>query len=286
MDLRNLPERLEEAESLDAVAERVQKLSSALLPRGPLKDVLHGVWLGHPLHPMLTDLPIGFWTGAFVLDFFGGEHGERSADTMVGLGVLAALPTAVAGSADWSELDTEAKRSGIVHAMANGAATVMYAASWLARRRGRRGLGLALSVVGATAATVGGHLGGHLTYRRQAGVNRSEDAPKAEDFTRIEAPSDMPAGEPSRAELDGQPLALVAPEDGEPPRALFAKCSHLGGPLDEGEVVDGCLRCPWHASTFRLEDGAVRSGPATTPQPAYEVRRSGGGWQARRRPAP
>lgn len=173
MDLRNAGEWIEQRSGLDRVIDPAQAVVNRVLPPGPLKDLLHGVWLGHPLHPLLTDLPIGFWTSSFVLDLVGGESAEGAADTLVGLGVAAALPTAAAGIADWSELDTETKRSGAVHAAANLGATALYALSWVARRSGRRRAGIALSMVGAAAATVGGHLGGHLTYRRAAGVSKA-----------------------------------------------------------------------------------------------------------------
>lgn len=176
MDPRNLGERLEATAWLDAVIDPVARAAASVLPRGPLKDGLHGVWLGHPLHPLLTDLPIGFWTSAWVLDLVGGRKSAKAAEKLMAFGVVSALPTAAAGLADWSELNTPERRSGAVHAAANLFATVLYATSYLARRRGRRGRGIALGMVGAAAATAGGFLGGHLSFRRAAGVNHITDA--------------------------------------------------------------------------------------------------------------
>src|SRR5687767_7292192 len=136
MDPRNLGERVEAADSLDTVVEPVRNAAVAVLPRGPAKDLLHGVWLGHPLHPSLTDLPIGFWTSAFMLDLVGGRRARAASDTLVGLGVLSALPTAAAGLADWSELNEPEQRTGLVHAVANLVATGLYAWSYISRRRG------------------------------------------------------------------------------------------------------------------------------------------------------
>ncbi len=279
MDARTLGERLETVDALDRVGRPVEQVASKLLPRGGVKDALHGVWLGHPLHPALTDLPIGFWTSAFVLDLAGGRRARAATDALIGLGVLTAVPTAAAGLADWSELNQPERRSGLVHAAANVTATALYGLSLLARLRGRRSTGVALAMAGATAATVGGFLGGHLAFRRASGVNHAADAPGASDWTEISVDGTLASDKPTLAHLDGAPLAAVA--DG--PAALFARCSHLGGPLQDGDLIDGCLRCPWHASVFRIADGTVVHGPATAPQPAYELRIRDERIEARRR---
>jgi len=283
MDPRNLGERLEAVDAIDRVAGPVHQRVSAVLPSGPVKDALHGVWLGHPLHPVLTDLPIGFWTSAVVLDLVGGRGARPAADALVGIGVAAALPTAATGLADWSDLDEPVRRAGIVHAAANVGATALYGLSFLARRRGQRARGVALGLAGAAAATAGAFLGGHLVYRRAAAVNRASDAPAPADWTEIQADGALSPDQPTLAHLDGEPLAAAQGDDG--PVALFDRCSHLGGPLHEGALVDGCVRCPWHGSTFRMDDGTVVRGPATATQPAYELRVDGDRIQARRRPA-
>ena len=202
-DPRNLAERLAGAEGLDRLAGPAQQTIARLLPRGRLKDTLHGVWLGHPLHPPLTDLPIGFWTSAFVLDLIGGRRAQPAADALVGIGVATALPTALAGFADWSELDEPERRTGVVHAAANLAATALYATSFVARRRRHRGAGVALGLIAATAATVGGYLGGHLTFRRGVGVNHAHDAPAAADWSEISVDGELRGDKPTLAHLDG-----------------------------------------------------------------------------------
>lgn len=282
IDTRKVGERLEAAEGLDRLAEPAHQAVSRLLPPGPVKDVLHGVWLGHPLHPLLTDLPIGFWTSAFVLDLFGGRRGRSAADALVGLGVASALPTAAAGLADWSELNKPERRSGAVHAVANIAATGLYALSFFARRAGRRRRGVLLGIAGATAATVGGFLGGHLTFRRAAGVNQAAGVSTDTAWSDLDVDGTIGSDAPTLVDLDGTPLAAVA-IDGTP-AALFDRCSHLGGPLHEGELIDGCLKCPWHGSMFRVADGSVARAPATAPQPAFEFRVDGARHSARRRP--
>lgn len=284
MDPRNLGERLEATTGIDRLARPAHRAVSRLLPRGPVKDALHGVWLGHPLHPLLTDLPIGFWTSAFVLDLVGGCRSQPAADALIGVGVVSALPTAAAGLADWTELNEPERRTGLVHAAANIAATALYGLSFLARRKGRRGRGVVLAMAGATAATAGGFLGGHLTFRRGAGVNQAAAAPADSDWRMITVEGTLTDEKPTLAHLDGSPLAAVDGDRG--PAALYDRCSHLGGPLHEGALVDGCIRCPWHGSVFRMADGDVAHGPATAPQPAYEVRVVGQQVEARRRPPP
>ena len=284
MDTRQLGERLEATEALDRLATPAQRAANRVLPRGPVKDALHGVWLGHPLHPLLTDLPIGFWTSAFVLDIIGGRRARPAADALVGLGVAAAVPTAAAGLADWSELNTPERRSGVVHAVANLAATTLYALSLVARRRDRRPQGVALGMAGAAAATIGGFLGGHLTFRRGAGVNQTAAVPTDNDWADLSVEGAVNADKPTLGDLDGTPVAVVE-IDGQP-AALYDRCSHLGGPLHEGDLIDSCLRCPWHGSTFLVADGTVAHGPATAPQPAYEIRVDGDARQARRRKVP
>lgn len=280
MDLSRLAERLERTEALDAVVRPLREAVAARLPQGSTKDALHGVWLGHPLHPLLTDLPIGFWTSSWVLDIVGGRRSRKAADVLVGLGVVSAVPTVATGAADWSELFEPEQRAGAVHALANVAATGLYAASLVARLRGRRAKGVALGMAGAGAATIGGFLGGHLAYRRAAGVNANAYAADPDDWTAITLDEPLPATATDRltlGNLDGTPVAATGTT------AVADRCSHLGGPLHEGKVADGCVTCPWHGSTFRLDDGTVVHGPATAPQPAYELRRSATGTEARRR---
>lgn len=163
--------RLEEAEQPDPAADRVGQVVTKLLQPGPIK-ALHGRWLGHQLHPLLVALPIGMWSAAALLDLTAGRDGHRAAQRLVGAGVLLVAPTAAAGWADWSDLGAfqRPKRVGLVHAAANSLTTIVYAASWLARRRGDQAGGRALALLGATGLGVGGYLGGHLAYRQGVGA--------------------------------------------------------------------------------------------------------------------
>jgi uncharacterized membrane protein len=160
-------EHLERDDRLDPLVGVFEGVSG-VIPSGAVDDVLRGRPLGHALHPMLTDAPLGFWFSASALDLVGGKHSRAAASRLLGLGLLAAGPTALAGFADWRRLGPEARRVGAVHAVSNEIAVSLYAASWLARRRGHRAVGVLAALAGATAAGVGGYLGGHLVLAMKA----------------------------------------------------------------------------------------------------------------------
>jgi nitrite reductase/ring-hydroxylating ferredoxin subunit/uncharacterized membrane protein len=269
--------KLEQARRLDPVVERVASAVNTVLPSGPVKDVLHGRWLGHALHPLLVALPIGLWSGASLLDLTSGREGtSRAAQRLVGAGLLAAVPTMASGLADWSALGVfhRPKRVGLVHALANTATAALYSASWMVRRRGLEDRGRLLALAGAGGLAVGGYLGGHLAYSQGVGVNRNADQQKQpRDWTDAAAVAQVVEGRLHRVEVAGIPVVLT--RHGGEVFGMVATCSHYGGPLDDGETVDDCLVCPWHGSRFRLADGSVARGPATAPQMAYEVRTSG-----------
>ncbi len=155
---------LEHATRLDGPASKVAVTVERLVPSGPVRDFAEGRWMGHPLHPMLTDLPIGSWTSAWVLDVVGDRRNERAAQLLVGFGCISAIPTAVSGAVDWLHLDHRQRRVGVVHAASNLAALTLYTLSWNERRVGRHASGVALGWAGATVATIGGYLGGHLAF--------------------------------------------------------------------------------------------------------------------------
>jgi nitrite reductase/ring-hydroxylating ferredoxin subunit/uncharacterized membrane protein len=270
-------DRIENADPLDAVSKRIGKVIRAGLRSQKLKDALHGVWLGHPLHPMLSDVPIGMWTAAAVLDVMPGTG--PAAATLIATGCAASVPTAVAGWADWSDLHEQQQRVGLVHAAANGVAIGLFLASLAARASGSTLRGKAYSYAGMAVAGVGGYLGGHLAFRQAAGVNHAESVPHLfpSGWQRLGALSDLPDG--SLVQRTVADIALVVLRRGEHVDVLADECSHLSAPLSEGEFIaeggHGCVVCPWHASTFRLTDGAVVHGPATSPMPAFQTRVTG-----------
>lgn len=165
VDYRQLPSRIEETTALDLPGDALRSIVNQAIPSPEIKKLLAGEWLGHPLHPLLTDLPIGFWTSAWVLDLIGGRASRDASRRLVACGVLSATATIATGLSDWSDFeDPKRRRVGVVHGVANTAALVAYAASWRARHRGQQARGVAWGMVGAAAATVGGYLGGHLVF--------------------------------------------------------------------------------------------------------------------------
>jgi nitrite reductase/ring-hydroxylating ferredoxin subunit len=267
-------ERIEHAKPLDPVVKAVRRVVNAALGQQTVRDALHGVWLGHPLHPVLTDVPIGAWSAAAILDVVPGT-GPASA-TLIATGCAAALPTAVTGWADWSQLHPPQQRVGLVHALANGVALALYSSSLLARMRGRSLAGKAMGYAGLGAMSLGGYLGGHLVFRQAAGANHTADTIDLfpggwQPLGRLD---DLPDGQPTKRTIEGVDLLVV--RRGQHIDVLSNRCSHLSGPLSDGsftvEKGQGCIVCPWHGSTFRLADGAVMHGPTTSPQVQFETR--------------
>ncbi|MBR8745414.1 Rieske 2Fe-2S domain-containing protein [Nocardiopsis sp. MG754419] len=267
-----LGERIREIEHedrLDPVVARVQAIADRL-PSGRVRDLLYGVPIGHPLHPVMIHLPMGAWTAAVLLDLLPGDH-RRSARILVDAGLLTVPPAVLSGLADWSRLHERQQRVGVVHAAVNGVGTLLFGASCVARARGRWTWGKALALAGLGAIGVGGALGGHLAYYRASGAN-SADAfvdllPEGwHDLGPLERyPQDAPAGD----EVEGVPVMVA--RTGGTVSVLVGACPHMGAPLAEGELVDGCVRCPWHGSEFRLDGGTVVHGPATAAAEALET---------------
>lgn len=258
------------AEPLDEIAEPVQDAVNAV-PQ-PVRNLLDGVWFGNPLHPALTDVPLGAWTAALALDLVGSE----SADDALAVGILGAVPAALTGLNDWSHLKDDARRIGTVHALLNTMGLALNVASYIARREGHRGLGRALSGVAFAGAALSAHLGGHLSFGLGVRVNRTAFESPRERFAPVCEEDELKGGELVGVELEGESVVVSRSEETGEVCAIAATCSHLGGPLDEGEREGDTVVCPWHGSRFDLCSGEVRGGPAVYPQPRYETRvRSG-----------
>ncbi|MGW3990764.1 Rieske 2Fe-2S domain-containing protein [Streptomyces sp. NPDC004830] len=268
-----LLDRLERESGADAVIDTLRKGVRAL-PLGRGRDLLHGRWMGHPVHPLMVQVPIGSWLSAAVLDLRPGR--SREARLLIGVGLGAAAPAALAGWVDWAELHRQQQRVGLAHALSNIAAVGLYATSLACRATGRETAGRTYGFLGLTVVGVGGLLGGHMAYRQAAGANHAEEVPHvvSAGWHPVGTVEEFPAGEPVRRTVDDVPVLIVR-ETGGQIHALAERCSHLAGPLAEGTVADGCVRCPWHGSVFRLSDGWNVAGPATAPQPSFETRITG-----------
>jgi nitrite reductase/ring-hydroxylating ferredoxin subunit/uncharacterized membrane protein len=267
-------DRLENAAFLDPVANSLRNLADTIIQPRALRDVLHGVPIGHPVHPVAVQVPIGAWVSATILDFIPGQ--QRAAGILAATGVVTALPAVLSGYADWSQLHEQQLRVGVVHAASNAVATSCYVISLRHRVRGRRVRGRAWALAGLSAAGVGGFLGGHLAYRQASGANHVEDVPHrvSPGWHDIAGLDELGQGRLEKRMLGEVPLVLL--RRGEQVDVLAGLCSHLSGPLEEGSIVeeDGgtCVVCPWHQSTFSLRTGEVVHGPATSPQPRFQTR--------------
>lgn len=266
MSLRLSKQLADLTEPLDAVADPVQGAVRAI-PR-PLTDLLDGVWLGNPLHPALTDVPVGAWTAAAVLDLVD----SRAADDALLVGVLGAIPAALTGLNDWSHLKGDSKRLGTVHALLNSFGLTLNLASVLARRNGHRGLGKVLSGVAYVGTAAAAHIGGQLSFGLGVRVNRTAWEQPRDRYLAVLGEQQLNGGTLVRADLEGEAVLVARSEETGDVCAIAATCSHLGGPLDEGERDGDTVICPWHGSRFDLCTGEVEGGPAVYPQPRYEAR--------------
>jgi nitrite reductase/ring-hydroxylating ferredoxin subunit/uncharacterized membrane protein len=218
---------------------------------------------------------------ATILDATGDQRFRPASRRLIGFGIAAAAPAAASGSADWLFTEGAEKRVGSAHAVANNLATGLYAGSWLLRYRGHHRRGVALSTAAAALIGFAGFLGGHLTYRRGVGVHTGAFLAGPTAWTPIELEDEPTPQRPTRAVVGDVPLVVVAGADGSI-HVLEDRCTHRGASLADGEVRAGCIVCPWHDSGFDLDDGAVRRGPASVPQPVYATRRLGGRLEVRR----
>ena len=262
--------RIEASSWLDKLAAPLMALVGRAVRSRPIVNVLSGSYLGHPLHPVLTDLPIGAWSMSALLDTVGGPETHKAADLLVGAGIVAALPTAASGLNDWSHTYGPETRVGMVHAAANTAALGLYAGSLIARRNGHRGRGKALGMAGFAVLMAGGYLGGHLSFARAVNVNHTAFEHRPDDWTPVLDDAELAEGQHRKVQAGDAPILLYR-QAGQV-LALANTCSHAGGPLDEGELADGCVTCPWHGGIFRLADGGIVRGPASSPQPSYDTR--------------
>jgi nitrite reductase/ring-hydroxylating ferredoxin subunit len=262
--------RLEQDTRLDSLVSAGQRAARRIRP-GPVRDLLHGVWLGHPLHPVLVQGSAGAWLSASLLDLFGDN--ERASRQLVATGLAAAVPAALAGAADWSEQHEQQMRVGVIHAAGNLTAMSLYGASLIVRGRPASRM---LRLAGLTVMSGSGLLGGHISFRLAGGANHAEEVPHlvTPGWQPLMPATDVTEGKPVRRLLGEVPVVAVRLH-GEV-HVLADRCSHMSGPLSDSELADGCLTCPWHGSVFRVADGSVARGPATAPQPVFNVRETNG----------
>jgi nitrite reductase/ring-hydroxylating ferredoxin subunit/uncharacterized membrane protein len=257
-----------------------------------VRDLLIGRWLGHPLHAVLTDVPIGILFLVIVFDVLGFAE---AAEWTLGFGILAMLGAALAGFADYSDTDGKARERATLHSSLMLLALVGYLISFVLRLppAGNSLFSLRpdtgpvwLSILSFLILSGGAYVGGDVVYVLGNMVSRHAFRGTGSKWiamepAEVDADGSIPEGRPIKAKLGINQLVLV--RQGERILALHDTCAHAGGPLHEGKIVGGLIECPWHASRYELANGHVRQGPSVYDQPAYEVRaREGGGWEARR----
>jgi len=282
MSLLGFLDRIADVPTFDKAIDPARRAVLAALRPQAVKDFLHGTWLGHPLHPVLVQLPVGSWLSAGLLDAVPPLR--PAATALIGTGVAAAVPAALSGAADWSEQAPGVRRLGAIHALLNTAALGLYTGSLVARGKGRGGLGRLLSYSGLGLASASAAIGGHMSYAQSSGASHAATAARAlgSDWIDLGPLDDLPEGRPTlRSGTAGSaPVPLAVVRRGVGVDVFIGPCSHLSGPLYEGTVEEvrgtSCLVCPWHGSAFALDDGEPRRGPAANAQEKLEVRMDAG----------
>jgi nitrite reductase/ring-hydroxylating ferredoxin subunit/uncharacterized membrane protein len=276
--MQKLLDAVESASPLDAPAKKIGATVRNAISPGAVKDALSGTWLGHALHPVLTDVVIGSFLSTTLLDLLGTEPDSGAQERLISVGIAAYGPTALTGVNDWADsepVDDAVRRTGLVHATTNSIALTLYVSSLAARRRGAPAKARLLSAAGASVLGLGGYLGGHLSFTKGVGPNQTAYDEGPDEWTEAIASDDLHADEPTRATVGDTPVLLVRHR--KHVHAIHDRCSHRGCSLAETGELDGeTIECGCHGSRFSLRDGSVERGPATSPQPAYEVREEDG----------
>jgi len=271
-----LIDAVEGASVVDGAGAALGKAIRGANPPGPVRDALSGTWIGHALHPPLTDVVIGAFLSASVLDVVAPGSPEAS-ERLLLVGLLASLPTAVSGATDWADTeiaDVRVRRVGLAHAAANVSGLALAIGSIAARRRGSMAAGRALAMAANGALGLGGLLGGHMSFTLGVGPNQTAFDAGPGDWTDAAGAADVPEGEPTGAIAGDTPVLLLRHDDRI--HAIHDRCSHRGCLLSDGEVEGHVVTCPCHGSRFDVRDGSIVRGPATAGQPVLEAREDDG----------
>lgn len=253
-------------------------------PPRRLKSVLHGTWLRHPLHPAITDIPIGAWCLAVCFDVLwlvapgANAWAARGAQALVLVGVVAALAAAATGMADWSDSYGSERTVGLYHGALNLIAEALFVVSAILRFQVGSGevvSGVIFGVIGLVAVLVAAYLGGDMVFGKGTNVNHTAWEAAGDDYEPVLPVGALQEQRLQRVVVASVPVVILRMD--ERYYAIAATCSHAGGPLDEGELQSDrrngpVVQCPWHGSCFRLHDGKALTGPATAAQPRYDVR--------------
>ena len=259
-------------------------LSALFRPIRPVKDLLNGTWLGHPVHAAITDVPVGSLVAAVVLDLLG--YGA-AADLAIALTVAFMVLAAITGAADYADTDGIARSRATLHSTLMVIALLVLLVSLGLRTSGAGGsAAVILSIVALLFVSAGAFVGGDVVYVLGNMVDRHAFRGAGTKWVKLDIGdltdlNALPDATPTKARAGINDLVLV--RSGDTVHAMHAVCAHAGGPLPQGTVKDGCLICPWHGARYRLTDGHVLGGPSVYDQPHYEIRTAeGGGYEVRR----
>jgi nitrite reductase/ring-hydroxylating ferredoxin subunit/uncharacterized membrane protein len=279
MEDTSLESNLKEIETFKSSAESVSRgIHSAVLkggkPARQVADLLHGTWLGHPLHPALTDFVVGAFAFGSLFNLMGNGDRDnlttRMARRLIKAGAISAVPTALSGMADFSTITKRSVATGALHGILNSTALVLYLLSLRGNGGNGRSTSRIYSTLGFGTLFFSAWLGGKMTYQYGVGVNKAERPDSPKEWKDVLGEHELREKEPKGIEVEGTRVLLYR-EDGRI-YAIGAVCAHESGPLEEGTVENGCVQCPWHQSVFDLHDGSVVHGPSTYPVPGYEAR--------------
>ena len=252
-------------------------VGSGRKPPRRLKSLLNGTWLGHPLHPVMTDVPVTAWMLTAVFDVIWliahPTWAAYGAFVTVIVGLFGALGAIVTGLTDWSDTYGAERRVGLNHALFNACATILYLVSFILRLLAGPGDGLAavvLGFVGLASLLYAAYLGGDMVFTKGTGVNHTAWEAGSEDYEAVLPLEGIEENTLYRVTAAGVPVVLL--RQGLQFYAISATCPHAGGPLDEGTLTGDIVQCPWHGSRFHMRDGRVLTGPATVNAPCYDVR--------------
>jgi len=283
---------VDKQEWVDQLADAIQPVINDAFSSGGeagkiVKDFLNGVWLGHPLHPVITDVPVGAWTMTQLFDLISMSRGndkglDAAADLALGAGIVAAVGAAVTGITDWSDVGGSHRRVGLVHGLVNVVGLTFNVSSLALRMGGNkrnRGLARGLSATGYMINALAAYIAGELVYNLGQAVSRNAWVQGPEKYTDTIGVDDLPEGQMVKVDVEEQPVVLVKDEHGI--HAFGGTCSHYGCGLWEGKLEGHVVTCQCHGSQFDITDGKLIHGPATDPVPSYQVRKYGGRIQVR-----
>ena len=266
----------------ERLSDRLQDMIKVVIgsnwkPPRRLKSFLNGTWFGHPLHPVITDVPITAWILTAIFDLIWlishTTWAGYGAFVAVIVGLFGALGAIATGLTDWSDTYGSERSIGLNHALFNASATILYLVSFILRLIAGPGDGIAAAIlgfVGLVCVLYAGYLGGEMVFTKGTGVNHTAWEAEGSDYEVVLPVEGVEENTLYRVTASGVPVVLL--RQGKQFYAISATCPHAGGPLDEGTLTGDVVECPWHGSRFRLRDGRVLTGPATVNAPRYDVR--------------